>query len=111
MNKPTQNFIARHEDFVCVHCGKLNKTLPSGTRNHCQFCLWSCHVDKDFAGDRASECKGAMEPLSTEKNKKGEWVIVQKCTKCGKIWRNHLAPDDDFEVFLKVAEDYAKNPK
>ena len=35
----------------------------------------------------------------------------QKCEKCGKLWRNKLAPDDDFEVFLKVAENYAKNPQ
>lgn len=105
------NFIARHEDFVCAHCGKLNKTLPTGTRNHCQFCLWSKHVDLETPGDRAHACQGLMQPIATEKNKKGEWVIVQKCEKCGALWRNKLAPDDDFETFLAVATEHAKNSK
>lgn len=94
-----------------MHCGQANQTLPSGTRNHCQHCLWSRHVDLEVAGDRASLCQGEMEPIRTEKNKKGEWVIVQKCVKCGKIWRNKLAPDDNFETFLSVAENHAQNFK
>ncbi len=51
--------------FVCKNCGKKVKFEAIGTknRNHCPFCLYSLHVDRKFAGDRASSCQGLMKPI------------------------------------------------
>lgn len=90
-------FIAREEPFVCGHCGAAVAPLGSGTyRNHCPRCLWSKHVDGSGPGDRASVCQTLMEPVGAEFDaKKGGWMVLHRCTGCGKTLRNRLAPDDD----------------
>jgi len=54
-------------DFRCGHCGHLVSSMSmfSGVnnRNHCPYCLWSCHLDLYSAGDRLSACKGQMMPI------------------------------------------------
>jgi len=96
------------EDFTCSHCGKFNETLPSGTRNHCKYCLHSLHVDDLVPGDRASMCKGLMKPIGAEQ-KDGQWRVIQKCQKCGHVWKNRLVTDDNFDVLINVMENNAGN--
>jgi hypothetical protein len=54
-------------DFTCAHCHVIVSSahILSGVnnRNHCPYCLWSCHLDLYVAGDRLSACKGQMEPI------------------------------------------------
>jgi len=92
----TQNFQRKIEDFVCENCGK--KVAGNGFTNHCPYCLWSKHVDV-YPGDRAEACGGLMEPVSVELEK-GNYLVTQKCQKCGKIWRNQASPDDQIGQFL-----------
>jgi DNA-directed RNA polymerase subunit RPC12/RpoP len=85
--------------FICQNCKKtIEKLTNGGYRNHCPFCLYSLHVD-NHPGDRASLCKGLMEPIGlTYKSKKG-WQLVHRCLKCGfrglnKVAINTMQPDD-----------------
>ena len=93
-------FIARQEPFTCEHCGKPVEPLERGTyRNHCPYCLWSKHVDRDGPGDRLSECNGLMCPVELDQHPKKGWIIVHLCQVCGKTQPNKAAPDDDISVF------------
>lgn len=102
-------------DFICLNCQKLVSESAIGTknRNHCPFCLWSKHVDKKTAGDRASKCLGPMQPIGltfkhegfdkyTGKPKQGEIMVVHLCTSCGKININRIAGDDDIKKILDL---------
>ena len=93
-------FIARQEAFTCEHCGKHVEELESGSyRNHCPFCLWSKHVDRDGPGDRRSNCGGLMMPMSLDQRSKKGWMINHRCTICAKRIPNIAAPDDDLVGF------------
>jgi len=52
------------EDFVCEVCGE--KVIGNGVTDHCPKCLWGKHVDEEVPGDRASMCKGLMQPIRSE---------------------------------------------
>jgi DNA-directed RNA polymerase subunit RPC12/RpoP len=94
-------FIARQEAFICEHCGKEIPPLEHGSyRNHCPFCLYSKHVDDEGPGDRASLCKGLMQPISLDQKAKKGWMIIHRCEKCGKQIPNKAAPDDNLLLEL-----------
>lgn len=76
--------------FVCAQCGQSVQALTNGSyRNHCPSCLWSLHVD-EAPGDRASPCRGLMEPVGMTKSKK-HLQIVHRCLRCGALRRNRVA--------------------
>ena len=76
--------------FVCAQCGQSVQALTNGSyRNHCPSCLWSLHVDES-PGDRASPCRGLMEPVGMTKSKK-HLQIVHRCLRCGALRRNRVA--------------------
>ncbi|MGH2503634.1 MAG: RNHCP domain-containing protein [Ktedonobacterales bacterium] len=85
------------ESFTCGYCGQRIGPLPSGgrNRNHCPFCLYSRHVDAERSGDRASPCKGMMEPIGVFERPNGEEVIVHRCLVCGFERFNRVGADDD----------------
>ncbi len=91
-------FQKRVENFVCGNCGEY--VVGDGFTNHCPKCLWSKHVDKN-PGDRMEKCGGLMEPIGVDQ-KRGEFVLIHKCLKCGTIKRNKVSPNDDREVLLKI---------
>lgn len=92
-------FIARQEVFVCEHCGYQVLPLEKGTyRNHCPKCLWSKHVDETGPGDRASRCRGMMEPVGVDHRGSKGWMIKHRCITCEKIMLNKAAPDDDVQM-------------
>lgn len=74
----------------------ISKHPTGSARNHCPFCLYSKHVDKEFPGDRASECPGLMAPVGFESRKGRGTVVVHECEICKKRIVNKLAPDDDY---------------
>lgn len=102
-------------DFRCAHCHNLVSAahLLSGVnnRNHCPYCLWSCHLDLFVAGDRLSACKGQMKPigLTMKKSrnkyrldKRGELMLVHECSECSALSINRIAADDDPVSILEV---------
>ncbi len=93
-------FIMKNETFLCENCKQQVSKHPSwSARNHCPFCLYSKHLDRDFPGDRASECHGVMKPVGKD-HKKNKWRMIQhECQSCHKKILNKLAEDDSVEVF------------
>ena len=87
----SQTFIKNQEDFTCEHCGAA--VVGNGYTNHCPKCLWSKHVD-NFPGDRVSACGGLMRPTGYERVG-GEFVVLQRCERCGVEKKNKLSAEDD----------------
>ncbi len=95
MNKRFQRKI---EDFRCKNCG--NEVKGNGYTNHCPICLWSRHVDIN-PGDRASDCKGLMEPIKIDK--KGEEIIItHKCLNCKHMKKNKSSESDNYDEILNL---------
>lgn len=101
-------FVKNDETFICKNCGKKVEKLRYTSRDHCNYCLYSLHVDKE-PGDRLNECKGLLKPINIITNSKKALQIEYRCTKCGAVVRNIVAEDDDKEIIYKVMKEYAKN--
>ena len=113
-DKNEKNYYMTHacvEEFTCANCGKLIKPEGAGTdhRNQCPYCLSSLHLD-NVPGDRASDCHGLMVPIGVWVRKNGEWAIIHKCTKCGKISSNRVAADDNPMKLMALAMKPLLNP-
>jgi DNA-directed RNA polymerase subunit RPC12/RpoP len=98
-----KNFIMKNEAFTCDYCGKENSPLKGGCRNHCKYCLYSRHVDDKIPGDRESNCDQLMKPVELDNSGSKGYVIIHKCTKCGKEIRNKTAPDDSVEAIIALS--------
>lgn len=92
------NFSRRTEDFTCANCGALVR--GTGYTNHCPRCLWSRHVDVR-PGDRMADCGGMMPPIGAL-HEAGTTVVVQRCEKCGHLWRNKCAAEDDEHAIMAL---------
>lgn len=100
-------FIKNDNSFICKNCGREVGKLKYTSRDHCNYCLYSIHIDIE-PGDRKNDCLGMLEPINVEvTSKKGE-VIIYRCKKCGKIVRNIVATDDNRDEIYKVLENYSK---
>jgi hypothetical protein len=101
-NKPEINYI--ESGFVCSYCGRAVTPDPVGSahRNHCPWCLRSLHLD-NAPGDRASNCKGVMEPVAISVRQGKEWAIIHRCTKCGALRENRTAGDDNAVALFSLA--------
>lgn len=98
-------FTKNDSGFICGNCGKEVEPLGYSSRNHCPFCLWSRHLDVN-PGDRQSECKGLMEPISAEPTGDG-FIITHRCVICGKTIRNKAATKgksqtDDINLLINL---------
>ena len=104
-------------DFRCAHCQMIVSSahVLSGVnnRNHCPYCLWSCHLDLFSAGDRLSACKAPMKPVGLTMKKgrnkyqrepRGELMLIHECTDCQTLSINRIAADDDSAAVLAVFE-------
>src|SRR5918996_3785658 len=102
-------------DFRCAHCQAIVSCAHfiSGVnnRNHCPYCLWSCHLDLYVAGDRLSACKAPMKPsgLTVKKGRnkyqretRGELMLIHACVECKALSINRIAADDDSETILSI---------
>lgn len=92
------------ESFTCAVCGGMVVPENAGSqhRNHCPTCLSSIHVDNQ-PGDRASLCKGVMDPIGVWVRKNGEWAIIHRCRLCGILGSNRIAADDNTTLLLSIA--------
>lgn len=88
------------EEFICDNCKKVVQKLVYSSRDHCNYCLYSKHVDIN-PGDRMSLCRGNLVPIDIEKHK-DTYKIIYKCDKCSSIKKNIVAKDDDFEKILDL---------
>ncbi len=95
------------ESFECANCGKMVPKLNYTSRNHCNNCLYSIHLD-DTPGDRASDCRGLMRPIGIDYSAKKGYIIVHKCEKCGAIKRNKAASDDNMSLIIKLSSGETK---
>ncbi|MFZ5824446.1 MAG: RNHCP domain-containing protein [Bacillota bacterium] len=96
-----------NDAFACAHCGaQVPPISGGGYRNHCPFCLHSLHVD-EAPGDRASDCRGIMEPVGLHHHPRKGYQLVHRCTACGAVRRNRIAETgeapDDPEQLRRVA--------
>lgn len=98
----SKKFKVIDEEFICENCGKKVPVLGYSCRDHCPYCLFSKHVDKN-PGDRSQDCKGLLEPISLEMNSKKGYVIIYKCKKCGEIRKNKSANDDNIDLIIKLS--------
>ena len=89
------------EEFICENCGKKVEPLGYSCRNHCNYCLYSKHVDIN-PGDRKETCHGLLEPIGIEIDSKKGYVIIYKCKKCGASLRCRAANDDDTDLLIKL---------
>jgi hypothetical protein len=105
-------------DFRCAHCYVIISSahLISGVnhRNHCPYCLWSCHLDLFAAGDRLSACKAPMKPIGLTMKKgrnkyqrepSGELMLIHECVECNTLSINRIAADDDSATVIAVFQE------
>lgn len=87
--------------FKCAHCKcwvVINPFIGTANRNHCNYCLWSRHVDSK-KGDRKEKCRGGMRPVGlTFKHegfgRQGELMLIHECAFCSHLSINRIAADD-----------------
>jgi RNHCP domain len=104
----TKRFRVVNEGFTCGHCGReVPPTAQTTPRNHCPFCLWSRHVDRN-PGDRANPCQGMLRPIGIATHTRKHYIIVHQCQRCGERTRSkailkdaHAA--DDFDRIIELA--------
>jgi hypothetical protein len=102
-------------DFQCAHCHVIVSSthILSGVnnRNHCPYCLWSCHLDLFAAGDRLSACKAPMKPVGLTMKKggnkyqhepRGELMLIHECVECKTLSINRIAADDDSATVMSI---------
>ena len=90
------------EEFICENCGKKIKKLEYSARDHCNYCLYSKHVDV-LPGDRQNTCKGLLKPIGIEKFK-DTYKIIYECQKCKQNHKNIMAIDDDYELIINLSK-------
>jgi len=105
-------------DFRWAHCHAILSCahLLSGVnnRNHCPYCLWSCHLDLYAAGDRLSACKAPMKPIGLtmkrgrnkyQREARGELMLIHECAECRTLSINRIAADDDSATVFAVFQE------
>lgn len=90
------------ESFICDNCKKEIKPLEYSARDHCNYCLYSKHVDIN-PGDRSNTCLGLLKPIGIEKFK-DTYKIIYKCEKCNQIHKNIMAKDDNYDLIIELSK-------
>lgn len=101
--------------FTCSHCRAwvvINDYMGTANRNHCNFCLWSKHVDIK-KGDRRATCQAGMRPVGItfrieSSDRRGETMLVHACAGCDKLSINRIAADDSTGEILLVFDRSAR---
>lgn len=101
-------FTKNDESFICINCNKEVEKLKYTSRDHCNHCLYSIHVDID-PGDRLNKCRGKLIPFNVISSSKKGKVIEYKCSKCKAIVKNIVAEDDSLSEIYKIIEEYSKS--
>ena len=93
-----------NDSFTCSVCGRPVAAEGTGVnhRNHCPNCLSSLHLDNEV-GDREADCGGIMDAVAVWVRKNGEWAIIHRCRRCGKLSSNCTAADDNPMKLMSIA--------
>lgn len=97
-----KQFLMKDEEFICEYCNKKITKLNYTARDHCNYCLYSKHVDIN-PGDRQNKCKGLLKPIKIEKFKK-TFKIIYKCEKCQQNHKNIIATDDNMDIIIELSK-------
>ena len=97
-----KQFTKLDEEFICENCKQKIEKLKYTTRDHCNHCLYSKHVDIN-PGDRQNPCKGLLKPIGIEKFK-NTYKIIYKCEKCNQIHKNIMATDDNMDLIIELSK-------
>jgi len=97
-----KQFSKLDEGFICENCSKKVLPLKYTSRDHCNYCLYSKHVDIN-PGDRQNSCLGLLKPVGIEKYK-DKYKIIYKCEKCKKEHKNIIANDDDMDMIIEISK-------
>lgn len=54
-------------------------------------------------GDRASTCRGSMEPVAVWVRPGGDWALIHRCRTCGELHSNRVAGDDNELALVALA--------
>ena len=95
-------FTKLDEQFICENCKQKIEKLKYTTRDHCNHCLYSKHLDIN-PGDRQNTCKGLLKPIGIEKFK-NTYKIIYKCEKCNQIHKNIMAKDDNMDLIIELSK-------
>ncbi|MEG1363268.1 MAG: RNHCP domain-containing protein [Clostridia bacterium] len=98
-------FKKNDNSFICCNCNKKVEKLKYTSRDHCNNCLYSIHVDIE-PGDRLNDCLGLLVPINVIA-KKDFYDIIYRCNKCDKIVVNKSAIDDNMDTILRIVKDYS----
>ena len=90
-----------YENFICENCGKEITKLGYTARDHCNYCLYSKHVDI-LPGDRKNNCQGLLKPIGIEKFK-DTYKIIYQCEKCKQMHKNIMASDDNMDLIIELS--------
>lgn len=90
------------DEFICENCGKKITKLGYTARDHCNYCLYSKHVDI-LPGDRKNNCKGLLKPIGIEKFK-DIYKIIYQCEKCKEFHKNIMASDDNIDLIIELSK-------
>ena len=97
-----KQFTKLDEEFICENCKEKIEKLNYTTRDHCNHCLYSKHVDIN-PGDRQNPCKGLLKPIGIEKFK-NTYKIIYRCEKCHQIHKNIMATDDNMDLIIELSK-------
>ena len=97
-----KQFTKLDEEFICENCKQKIEKLNYTTRDHCNHCLYSKHLDIN-PGDRQNTCKGLLKPIGIEKFK-NTYKIIYKCEKCNQIHKNIMATDDNMDLIIELSK-------
>ena len=78
------------------------QTCIRASRNHVPNWLTSRNGEEE-RGDRGAECGGVMGPIGVWVRKGGEWAIIHRCRRCGKLSSNRVAADDNPMKLMSIA--------
>lgn len=96
-----KRFCMRDENFICENCHQEVLKLNYTARDHCPYCLYSKHVDKN-PGDRLNNCQGLLKPIGIEKFK-NTYKIIYQCEKCKENHKNIMAQDDNMDLIIQLS--------
>jgi len=89
------------EEFICENCNSNVNKLNYTARDHCNYCLYSKHVDI-LPGDRANNCHGLLKPIGIEKYR-DTFKILYECEKCRVKHKNIIHDDDNKDLIIELS--------
>ncbi len=91
--------------FSCMRCGiSVSTNTPSSRiRNHCPNCLTSRHTTTREPRTTDGRCGARMQPISIAVLRGGDWALIQRCTGCSELADDHVEPDDNQLLLIRLA--------